>query len=250
MVPQMSSGLYTDRRNQEEIEKAIGLSDLCKLLSLLLFLPTPEVTKDVFNGLLRNDVVAILRELPFEAGVRKNCQAAFEHIGAETSVAEEQLSELRKEYTRLFSHPVAPVIALFESLYRYDPAVDGADKPMYFINPIAMDTERRCRAAGLKLAEGTNIPGDHMGLELDLVAHLFLMKARALIGEEPDAVIRSDEQLESFALDHLSKWAVSFFSDVSALSKHALYSAIGLLGVTAMRYVIAVTAIPENSEKR
>lgn len=214
---------------QQEIQTAIAASDLYQLLAISLQLPTTEVTAGLLDGSWAEDILTISDELGLPAHIREDLRSAFAGIQHENKSQEELLSDLRKEYTRLFTHPQKSRIDIYESLFLYNPQESDA-KPSLFISPAALDAERCYKKAGVGRSKEVNEPGDHMATEMEFMMFLYLQKAKALQeGNEAEAK-RRDEEIKEFYDIHLRKWAKEFFSRCSSLSEHAFFKTVGKIG--------------------
>ncbi len=222
---------------QQEIQTAIAASDLYQLLAMSLQLPTKEITAGLLDGSLAEDVLAIFDELRFPTHVQEDLQSAFSHIQQESKSPEELLSDLRKEYTRLFTHPQKSQIDIYESLFLFNPQ-ESNEKPSLFISPAALDAERCYKKAGVVRSKEVNEPGDHMATEMEFMMFLYLQKAKALQeGNQAEAERREGEIREFYEI-HLQKWAKEFFGRCTVLGKHAFFKAVGQIGSIFLKEIL------------
>jgi TorA maturation chaperone TorD len=224
---------FENRRKMPDVDAVSSISDLSQMLSALLLLPTEDVAKGVIDGSIASDVRDMLREINAQDELLEACVAALS-CSADESPSLNDLSALRQEYTRLFSHPVSPSIPIFESIYAYAKESNELNRPAYFVNPVAMDVERRCREIGIKMADGYNLPADHMSVEMGLLSRLYLQLAEAQQGNDELACVNLEEQIASFVESHLAEWAMPFFEDPVDKSRNCFYKGVGLLGVAVM----------------
>jgi TorA maturation chaperone TorD len=224
----------------ENIKRTLAQSDLSTLLSLLLYLPTPDVVRDVYSDALATDVRELLEELAIPEKIRASLVAAFaEMVDSPTNSAQstpdeqpaERLSLLRREYTRLFTHPTHPVLAINESLFCYDPAKDGPIKPVAFINATAVDVDRFYRQAGYQASSTIQLPADHAACELGFLAYLLQIKVKALQDNDLTLAEESQSIIEDFSRRHLTNWMDLFFAEVEQASNPGLFRALGALGI-------------------
>ena len=89
-------------------------------------------------------------------------------------------TELRRDYTALFTHPERPLVAICEMRFR--DGRDRAETPSTpFLNEAALHAESCYRAAGLSLdGSRSREPGDHLAIELEFMAYLNARLAEAL----------------------------------------------------------------------
>lgn len=216
--------------NKFEIQKAIAASDMCKLLTILLNLPTKELADGILNGSFMDDVVEIFREL----GV---ADSRIETIKIQLGVLQEEIldnalffSAMRQEYTRLFTHPKQPVIAIYETLFRFKPETKNQYKPVLFISPAALDARRCYKEAGFVSSNKANESDDHMAIEMEYMSYLYLQKAKALSEGNQEKAKKQDLQLKGFIEVHLQKWGGEFFDSCIASSESEEYKVLGRIG--------------------
>ncbi|MGS0765385.1 TorD/DmsD family molecular chaperone [Syntrophomonas curvata] len=222
---------------EQRIQTAIAASDLYQLLAISLQLPTREITAGLLDGSLAEDVLAIFDELGFPAHLQEDLKTEFSQIQQESKNQEELLSDLRKEYTRLFTHPQKSQIDIYESLFLFNPQELG-EKPLLFISPAAMDAERCYKKAGVIRSKEVNEPGDHMATEMEFMMFLYLQKAKALQEGNQTGAERREEEIREFYDVHLQKWAIDFFGRCTILSKHPFFRAVGKTGSIFMEEML------------
>lgn len=218
--------------NEQELEyqKAAAASDMFQLLALSMHLPQKDLVVGLLEGGIADDVTALFRELGFDPEDTRNLEKTFENIRSNGESKENLLSELRQEYTRLFTHPKKTVIPIYEALFRYIYEEQGGARPLLFVSPAALDAERCYKKAGLKMSKAVNESGDHMGTEMEFMMYLYLQKAKAIQENDQEELARRNEEIEEFERLHLKRWAKEFFSQCKTASKSKFYSAIGEIG--------------------
>lgn len=191
----------------------MAMADTCRILSACVSLPTPDLVASIDDGSLAASIRALLPWLAREdvAGERVEARLA----ACEARVASMTLSELRQDYTRLFSHPTAPLAPLCESQFKCEQR--GEEKPLLVVNRLALKLDDEYRAAGYIRTHGSVVPPDHLGTELAYVA--------LLLDER-----RSDDA-SSFVERHLGTWAPEVFSIVEQQSATPVYALVGSLGL-------------------
>jgi len=224
---------------EQGIQTTIAASDLYQLLAMSLQLPTKQITAGLLDGSLAEDVLAISDELSFPAQVQEDLKSAFYKIQQEYKNQEELLSDLRKEYTCLFTHPQKSQIDIYESLFLYNPQ-DSSEKPTLFISPAALDAERCYKKAGVARSKEVNEPDDHMATEMEFMMFLYLQKAKALQEGNQAEAERREGEIKEFYDIHLQKWAKEFFGRCSTSSEHPFFRAVGEIGSVFMTKVLSV----------
>ncbi|MGE4273332.1 MAG: molecular chaperone [Desulfitobacterium sp.] len=214
---------------EQKIQKAISTSDMHQILAIALQLPTQELVKGVLNGSLADDILSIYQELDLPNETIENLVTKFAELKNSKITKEELLTELRQEYTRLFTHPKKSEIEIYETLFRYVPE-EGEGKPSLFISPAALDAERCYKKAGLVKSKDVNEPGDHMATEMEFMMFLYLEMAKALQGDNKEEVARREAEIKEFNELHLQRWAKFFFEKMATVSHSAFYRIIGEIG--------------------
>jgi TorA maturation chaperone TorD len=217
---------------QIEIQQSIAASDMFKLLSMFLHLPTEEIAVGILDGSLADDVLEIFIELGVYDSRIGKINSKLKALQGKASDTSECLTAMRQEYTRLFTHPQKPVIDIYETYFLFQPEDGGQDKPSLFISPAALDAEQRYKQADLVKSKEFNEPGDHMTIELEFMAYLYCQLVKALQEDNQEAITLRNEQIEEFKELHLQKWAMDFFNLVVSKSQREVYQTIGLIGST------------------
>ena len=138
---------------------------------------------------------------------------------------------LRGEATRMFISPYKPACSGYETMWRSE---DDHVKPLLMVNRYAMSVERFYRSCGLKGAEGTNDPLDHIGSECEFMEFLAALAAGAA---RPDGV-PADEQFPggspaaayaTFKAEHIDTWVPRFSAKMLVESRTPFFRATSML---------------------
>ncbi|MBR2836383.1 MAG: molecular chaperone TorD family protein [Coriobacteriales bacterium] len=149
----------------------------------------------------------------------------------ELAKGEDGLDILRGEATRMFISPYKPACSGYETMWR---AEDDGVKPLLFVNKHAMAVERFYRSCGLKGAEGTNDPLDHIGSECEFMQFLACLAAGA---QRPEGV-PADEDFPggspaaayyAFKSQHIDKWVPRFSAKMLKESRTPFFKATSIL---------------------
>lgn len=149
----------------------------------------------------------------------------------EVAAADGGIDVLRGEATRMFISPYKPACSGYETMWR---AADDGVNPLLFVNKHAMAVERFYRSCGLKGAEGTNDPLDHIGSECEFMAFLATLAAGA---KRPEGV-PADEDLPggspaaayaAFKDEHIDKWVPRFSAKMLEASRTPFFRATSML---------------------
>ena len=107
-------------------------------------------------------------------------------------------------------------------------------QPLLFVNKHAMDVEHFYKSCGIKGAEGTNDPLDHIGSECEFMEFLASLAAGA---ERPQGV-PADEALpggspaaayDAFKAEHIDTWVPRFSAKMLQESRTPFFRAVAML---------------------
>jgi len=225
-------------RKQPEIEKSVAASDMYRLLFMSMDFPTEELASGLLDGGFEKDAAAIFEELGFPVEDREKIRSGLIACKGNEKNSNQLLTEMRREYTRLFTHPKKPAVALYETTFRYDPEDALQSKPALFISPAARDAERCYKKAGLVMSGEVNEPADHIATQMEFMMYLYLQKAKSIrAGSHADLGIIED-QIREFIQAHLQKWAKDFFGQCVSASQIHAYKAIGEMGRICMERML------------
>lgn len=236
-----STKRVNNQENEQEqaIQNALAASDMYQLLAMLLHLPTEEIVLGLLDGSLGADISAIFQELDFPRDEIEKIRTKLIALQGNLNLKSELLTEMRQEYTRLFTHPQKPLVGIYETMFLFKPDEEGEERPSLFISPAALDAERCYKKAGLIMSKELNEPGDHMATEMEFMMYLYLQKAKALQENNSAGLTRREEEIKEFADLHLRKWAKEFFALCSTESKSEVYRVLGQIGSSFMAKMLA-----------
>lgn len=220
------------------MQRALSASDMYQILALSLRLPTEQLASGLLDGTLAEDVCAIMNELDFSEQDIEKTKSNFLIIQKSMSDIEVLLTEIRREYTRLFTHPKEPVVQIYETLFLYNSEEDDA-RPSLFISPSALDAERCYKKAGLTMSSEVGEPADHMATEMEFMMYLYMQKGKALQENNNEEITRREEEIKEFEEIHLKKWAKDFFDLCVSSTRNDAYRVLGELGKIYMDRMLA-----------
>lgn len=197
--------------NLQNEETAMALADACRILSTCVHLPTPVLAESIIDGSLSASVRALLPWLAHDTASRERIEARL--AACEKSDASSLLPALRRDYTRLFAHPTAPLVPICESQFKRGQR--GEERPLLVVNRLALKLDDEYRAAGYERTHGGVVPPDHLGTELACLA--------LLLDDDPDSA-------SSFIERHLGTWAPQVFAIVEQRAETPMYALVGSLG--------------------
>lgn len=206
-----------------KFQQLTAASDFCRLLAMFLNLPTLKVATGIVNGTLVQDFDHILQELDCHVFDEAELKKAFTSSESPDVV----LHSLRQEYTRLFTHPEKPAIAIYEALFRYEKE-GGEERPSLHVNPAALDAQSNYRRAGFNTAYAGNESADHMAREIEFLSYLYFQQARQLVQANDNT--NYQELRQNFWRLHLQRWGKAFFQQCEQKAGHPAYICLGRLG--------------------
>lgn len=217
----------------------MGEALLCGLLGKALY---EEPDKNWLDTLICEDVFA---EAPF-GGEQAEVQLGLELLRRWTEenrkgISEEEFKVLQKDQLCLFigtDHVLAPV---WESVY-------FGEQHLVFQEQTLQVREWYSRF-GLQAKNLHREPDDHIGLELNFVAHLATMTSQAIDLDDQDAFEKTLQAQRDFLAEHLLRWEpvwarlvkkhaqTDFYLGLAHLTQGALLSAAKLLEIEMPKVV-------------
>lgn len=215
-------------------ERLTGELLIFGLLSKALY-TYPE--RDWLNALISEGVFA---EAPFAAD-EPGVTAALARLQtwAESNrggISDAAFDDLRADYTHLFIGPGDVKVAPWESVHFSD------DRLIF--QKETLQVREWYRRFGLQLQRLHNEPDDHIGLELEFVAHLAQLALGALEKNSPELLEQLLDAQRAFLSEHLLQWGykfcgeveenahTEFFKGIARLTCGALDGATRMLGIT------------------
>lgn len=221
------------QESQQALKKHTARADCFALVQVLLQVPNSELCNGLAQSLILCDVRAICEELDIDSSSVNEVSTLFENLQATLKKSDDHVSVLRREYTRLFSHPKKAVVPFYESLFNdAERVLAGKRSTMarHFVNPIAMAAERSYKEAGLSTGADLSIPADCITTELEFMGYLHMQAAQALIEGNEDKLTHSNNQRHDFWEQHVVSWMPRFFERCMEEDQVGLYAAVGALG--------------------
>lgn len=206
----------------------IAQAEAASLLASWTQLPTATLQASAADGSLLEGVEALAEAAGFFSGEEGNDGEWVAALSAVQSQGPSTLDDLRKDYTRLFSHPKQPLIPIYESQYRF--AREGkTDRPLLAVNRTADALDGLYRQWGYRVDRAHAISADHMAVELTFLAHLWDGLQSAWEQDEAsDGAVR--EALESYLDEHMAPWGAAFFEAVAKEATTPEYRLLGQFG--------------------
>lgn len=193
------------------LKRAVGKADMCELLAKMFSYPDESLASALADGSLTDDCVACLED----AGC-----ASFEVSAVHASLADsegETLSEMRKEYTRLYLSPVNVLVYPYESAFFHVEA-GAAGKPILFRTPITLDVAHCMREAGVAPKNAQKEPCDSIFSEFSFLSYLYGNAAAAMQREDGDGEMQWCARTNGFLESHALRWMPSFMTKTTELS--------------------------------
>ena len=211
-----------------------ALADLCSLTAYLFSPPTAEMIDQLQAASMGDDLRAVAFELKIAHEATDALADDLDAWHSELAVTpkEEALDNIRREWTRVFVHPKAPIIWPYEGVFcdvERVRAKQQSTESRLFINPAAMDAERRYKAAGYVEADMKH-PADFVVTELEFLAILHSQLARALANNDAAATEQAKTNLDGFWQEHIVNWMPRFFERCREECRTANYLLAGRLG--------------------
>lgn len=207
---------------------AIAQAEAASLLASWVQLPTDTLRASVVDGSLLEGVGA-LAEAPGLFGDDAADDAMWaEALSAAQSQEPSTLEDLRRDYTRLFTHPKHSLIPIYESQYRF--ALAGkTDRPLLAVNRTADALDGLYRQWGYQVDRTHAVSADHMAVELTFLAHLW-DELQNVWEQEGESDVAVREALEGYLDEHVAPWGTTFFAAVAQEAATPEYRLLGQFG--------------------
>lgn len=217
---------------QYDLNYCIGMADYCDLLAILLQSPTPRL----IEGLIDKTLIEDYRSIAGDCGVG-DVQIEGICYGLESwcdalALEENPLSVVRREYTRLFSHPTRPAVPLYEGLFIrrvLDPSPSAEE--VLFVNEEASDALALYRKGGVTAKGEVRIPPDCITTELEFLSYLEKEIAWMVSKGDEDGAGPLNDLLVEFVERHALKWFSPFFTCCVHEERGGLYGFVGEMGL-------------------
>lgn len=149
---------------------------------------------------------------------------------------DDQLSELKRDYARLFIGPGKLLAAPWESVYR---SVEGL-----IFEQQTLEVRQFYRRYGMTTPNPKKEPEDHIGLELLFVAHLCALGLQAIEQGNSNTFDLVFNGLRNFYVEHLRQWADQCLARVQQHAKTTYYQGVATLASGCIAYSMVLLEVP------
>jgi len=147
----------------------------------------------------------------------------------------ELLHQARREFMKLLKVPGAHYISPYESVYRDTRDVAGKSVKGLLMGQSTVDVQKWYRLAALDLSGDIKEVPDHIGVELNYLAHLCAKERQfASQGDEPK-LTRAWEMERDFLAAHVVRWIGLLRDKFYEKSKHLYFRAIADMAIEFTR---------------
>jgi TorA maturation chaperone TorD len=174
----------------------------------------------------------VFTEAPF-AGDQPQVSTALALLRAwskqhRAGISEQAFDDLCADYTRLFVGPGMVLTPPWESVFFSEERLTFQEQ--------TLQVREWYRRYGLQVEKLHHEPDDHIGLELEFVAHLAKMGLLGLEQNGGDALERALDAQRDFLSEHLLRWALDWCAQVQAQAQNDFYRGIALLTRGALHH--------------
>lgn len=194
------------------------------LLAACLMFPTVELHTAMTDGSLLETFADLNQAI---SGTRGDSSEANNTAFTKQMTDDLTYEMLRKEYTRLFTHPNEPQIPIYEALFLAKEA-GKEEKPLLVVNRTAEELEKLYGQMNCKPNRNEIISADHISAELAFLAQI--MHDLAEEDKSKESVASTRAMLGEYCAKHITLWMPSFFSQLAKRANLPEYVAIGLFG--------------------
>lgn len=149
----------------------------------------------------------------------------------------EYISELKRDYTRLFLGPDRLVAPPWESVYR-------SDEHLMFERQ-TLEVRAAYQRYGMPIPNLNIEPDDHIGLELRFVAYLYALALGAIESGEPEQLDDTFDALRRFFTDHLTQWAPACLERVYNGAQTDYYRGVARLALGSLQVASTALHVPQ-----
>ena len=223
----MNSTPSVERAASADFSYDLGCADFFRLMSMFYLNPSEELAQGIIDKSIVSDLCAIFEEVGLDP--HQVSQEDLGEICAQNLSVNTLRTQLRQDYTTLFTHPKNPLISLYEMQFR--DLRDKNDMPStLFLNEAALHAEQCYREAGLTLSDAhSREPGDHIAIELEFMAYLHTQRATAYNEQDSAAQERWGQALVTFT-PHITNWGLDFFAACEHSGCGTVYPWLGKIG--------------------
>lgn len=209
------------------MEKIIGMSDFCQLLSMGFKVPTMELIEGILDKTYLDDTYACLVEAGADAS---ELDEIFANILADIDgkSADDIYHMMKIEYTRLFLVPKKEEIQIYEVLFCFD---GEGTKPSMFIAPSTMHLEKMMKDAGVEYIDKKKYPCDHISVEMEFMAYILSKVIAGKVNNDEVATADALALLAEFKDKHFNRFFAPFMNAVVEKSGEGLYVSLAKLGL-------------------
>jgi putative dimethyl sulfoxide reductase chaperone len=173
----------------------------------------------------------VFAEAPFAAG-QPQVIAGLELLKAWSDkhrggISDAAFDEMRAEYTRLFIGPGKVPVPPWESVYFSEERLTFQER--------TLQVREWYARYGLQADKLHHEPDDHIGLELEFIAHLAKAGLAALEQNDSAALEQALDAQRRFLSEHLLTWAFDCCAQVEAQSRDEFFRGIAMLTRGALK---------------
>lgn len=225
---------------RRRIRQAVGLADLCELMSVALRFPeNGSLAQGLSGGEFAMDAAGAL----LDAGVGRDVfREAMDKLNALQGRNVPELQDrLRKGHSLLYLAPGLDVpVWPYEATFLF--AEKGREgNASLFRSPVTLDVEAHMRAAGVLPKNSRRDPSDGVWNEFAFMSYLYGRIAEAEFEDRLDDVYSWSKHVVSFWDAHASKWLPGFMTKTieeapkcSFGAEYAVLAEVGLLVLDAI----------------
>jgi TorA maturation chaperone TorD len=150
-------------------------------------------------------------------------------------VTDDDVDGLRDDFNRLFIGPNKVLAPPWESVYF------SSDRQMFQIQ--TLEVRNWYARFGLEIVNLNKEPDDHLGLELEFIAHLAHLALEAQTNGNEEQFTQTLEALRQFMKQHPLRWAQACLIAIDKNARTDFYRGIALLVSGALQELTVVLGI-------
>ena len=152
-----------------------------------------------------------------------------------SSLSTDDFNELCGDYNRLFVGPHKVLAAPWESVYF------STDRVLFQVQ--TLEVRNWYTRFGLQIVNRNREPDDHLGLELEFIAHLARLALEAQASNDAEQLAQMLDALRQFMKEHPLRWAPKCLNAIGQNSQTDFYRGIALLVAGGLKELESVLDI-------
>lgn len=181
------------------------------------------------------EIAAVIRDEAFLDAIKTlfsaDTLASLRNCVRSSEGASDFSAQTRDAFMRLFKVPGSHYVHPYESVYRDKRDIGAKGQRQLLMGPSAVDVQRWYRLAALDVSPDCAELPDHIGMELNYVAHLCAKEQQFAAAGDQAKRQRAREMQRDFLATHITPWIGALRDQIVQKSPHDYFKAVANLSV-------------------